>query len=110
MANIEKHDLNAKFDPNAEGGTPNLLFVRPGLKQLYLNLPPGTAMPEHDHEGDQVTVLCMVGEANMVIAGESHPLKAGELMVFSGAHRVEPRNDGDEPCGLLIGLSAEVID
>lgn len=100
-----KHDLNAAYMPENMDPRPNMLFKGNGMTTLYLNLPPGKAMPVHDHAGCQVTVVAMQGEANMVVADLPHQLKQGELLTFSGELQVEPRNDSDAPCGLLILLA-----
>ena len=99
-----KHDLNAAFAPQAEA-KPTLLFKGGGMTTLYLNLPPGKGMPVHDHPGCQVTVVCMKGQANVVLEGEANPLREGELLTFSGELQVEPRNDAAEPGALLILLA-----
>lgn len=100
-----KFDLNAAYAPDNSDAKPNLLFKGGGMTTLYLNMPPGKGMPVHDHVGCQVTLVCMQGQANVVLAGEAHPLRAGELLTFSGELMVEPRNDSTAPCGLLILLA-----
>lgn len=100
-----KHDLNAAFAPGSTDAKPNLLFKGGGMTTLYLNLPPGKGMPVHDHVGCQVTIVCMRGEGNVVLMGEPNRLKEGELLTFSGELMVEPRNDSQAPCGLLIMLA-----
>lgn len=109
MEQVNRFDLNEYFSPNGGDAKPNLLFKREGLKTLYLYVPPGMGMPVHDHPGCQVTLIGMQGQANVVVNGVSHPLLPGELITFSGEHRVEPRNDSTEPCGVLITL-AQVAD
>src|SRR5690606_5651194 len=94
----------AAFAPGADA-RPNLLFKGGGMTTLYLNLPPGKGMPVHDHVGCQVTLVCMQGEANVVLAGEPNPLREGELLTFPGELLVEPRNDSAAPAGLLILLA-----
>lgn len=99
------HDLNAAFDEACTDAKPRLLFKGGGMTTLYLNVPEGGGMPVHDHPGCQVTVVCMVGEANVVLEGAPNRLRAGELITFSGVHQVEPRNGGSGPCGMLILLA-----
>lgn len=108
MNSTEKHDLNALIAAEPTSAKPDLLFREGGVTTLYLNLPPGSGMPEHDHVGCQVTLLCLRGEANVVIDGESHTLPEGQLISFNGQRRVEPRNDSAAPCGLLITLAETV--
>ncbi|MFA5551760.1 MAG: cupin domain-containing protein [Trueperaceae bacterium] len=105
LAVAEKFDLNAAYAPGSPDAKPSLLFKGGGMTTLYLNMPPGKGMPVHDHVGCQVTLVGMQGEANVVVAGQPHPLRQGELLTFSGAHLVEPRNDSDAPCGVLILLA-----
>lgn len=100
-----QHDLNAAFAPESTDAKPSLLFKGGGMTTLFLNLPPGKGMPVHDHVGCQVTIVCMRGEANVVLMGQPNPLKEGELLTFSGELMVEPRNDSQAPCGLLIMLA-----
>lgn len=100
-----KHDLNAAFAPGNTEAKPNLLFKGGGMTTLYLNMPPGKGMPVHDHVGCQVTLVCMQGQANVVLAGQPNTLNEGELLTFSGELMVEPRNDSQAPCGLLIMLA-----
>jgi len=102
---ISQHDLSSAFSPGADP-KPNLLFKGGGMTTLYLNLPPSAGMPVHDHVGRQVTLVCMKGEANVVLAGEPTRLREGELLTFPGELLVEPRNDSAAPAGLLILLAA----
>lgn len=105
MTAVDKVDLNSCFAPDLGAARPQKLFEKPGLTTLYLNLPAGKAMHVHEHPGCQVMLVGMVGTANVVVEGVAHTLAAGELLTFSGDTQVEPRNDGTEPCGLLVSLA-----
>lgn len=102
---ISKYDLNSCYVPENPEAKPTLLLKEPGLTMLYLNMPPGKGMPVHDHAGCNVTLQGMAGEATVVVSGEPHTLRPGELVSFSGELQVQPRNDGAAPCAVLITLA-----
>lgn len=87
------------------GANRQLLINEDGLKVLYLSLMPGQGMPVHNHPGCTVVIQGLVGEATVWLDGEEHPLKAQELMSFSGERSVSPRNLSAEPAGVLITLA-----
>lgn len=100
-----RHDLTAAFAPKAAGANRQLLINEGRLKVLYLSLMPGQGMPVHNHPGCRVVIQCLVGEATVWLDGEEHPLKAQELVSFSGELSVSPRNLSTEPSGVLITLA-----
>jgi mannose-6-phosphate isomerase-like protein (cupin superfamily) len=69
-----------------------------------VDIGPGESIPEHDETGrDQEEVFFVIsGSATVVIDGEDHPAPAGTFARLDPVHRRTVRNDGAEPCSVLI--------
>jgi len=85
-------------------------FVRPVLFKgertttLLLCLKPGQAVPSHRHEGFELMLQPLGGEAEAVLDGERVTLRAGELVFVDGANDFAPANTGAENFSMLITL------
>jgi uncharacterized cupin superfamily protein len=69
-----------------------------------VQIPPGEQIPEHaETDRDQEEVFFVVsGEPTLVIDGEDHPAPAGTFARLDPARRRTVRNDGRDPCDVLI--------
>ena len=85
-------------------------YVRPVLFKgerttaLLLCLKPGQAVPPHRHEGFEIILQPLKGEAEAVLDGERVTLRAGELVLVDGANDFAPVNKGGENFSMLITL------
>jgi quercetin dioxygenase-like cupin family protein len=85
-------------------------YVRPVLFKgertttLLLCLKPGQAVPPHRHEGFEIVLQPLGGEAEAVLDGERVTLRAGELVFVDGANDFAPVNTGGENFSMLIML------
>ncbi|HEY9402922.1 MAG TPA: cupin domain-containing protein [Pyrinomonadaceae bacterium] len=85
-------------------------FVRPVLfkgertTSLLLCLRPGQAVPSHRHEGFEIVLQPLQGEAEAVLDGEQATLRAGEIVFVDGANDFAPVNRGDKNFTMLITL------
>jgi quercetin dioxygenase-like cupin family protein len=85
-------------------------YVRPVLFKgerttaLLLCLKPGQAVPSHRHEGFEIVLQPLGGEAEAVLDGERVTLRAGELFFADGANDFAPVNTGGENFSMLITL------
>jgi mannose-6-phosphate isomerase-like protein (cupin superfamily) len=69
-----------------------------------VEIPPGESIPEHDETGrDQEELFYVIsGSPTLVIDGEDHPVQPDTFARLDPEHRRTVRNDGDEPCSVLI--------
>ena len=69
-----------------------------------IEIPPGESVPEHDEtERDQEELFYVIsGSPTLVIDGHEHPAPAGTFARLDPAHLRTVRNDGSEPCSVLI--------
>lgn len=69
-----------------------------------VEIPPGESIPEHDEtDRDQEELFAVVsGSATLVIDGEDHPAPSGTFARIDPARRRTVRNDGSDPCSVLI--------
>jgi quercetin dioxygenase-like cupin family protein len=85
-------------------------YVRPVLFKgertttLMLCLKPGQVVPPHRHEGFEIVLQPLGGEAEAVLDGEALTLRAGQLLFVDGANDFAPVNRGDENFKMLITL------
>ena len=85
-------------------------YVRPVLFKgerttaLLLCLKPGQAVPPHRHEGFEIVLQPLRGEAEAVLDGEQIRLRAGEVVFVDGANDFAPVNRGGENFSMLITL------
>jgi uncharacterized cupin superfamily protein len=78
-----------------------------GCRSFGVNLveiPPGESIPEHNEtERDQEELFLVIsGLPVLVIDGEDHPARPGTFARLDPPHRRTVRNDGSEPCSVLI--------
>ncbi|MGZ4331878.1 MAG: cupin domain-containing protein [Solirubrobacteraceae bacterium] len=69
-----------------------------------VDIPHGESLPEHDEtERDQEELFfVMSGSPMLVVDGEEHPAPSGTFARVDPAHSRTVRNDGSEPCAVLI--------
>ncbi|HEX8746594.1 MAG TPA: cupin domain-containing protein [Pyrinomonadaceae bacterium] len=85
-------------------------YVRPVLfkgertTSLLLCLKPGQSVPSHRHEGFEIVLQPLMGEAEALLDGERLTLRAGELVFVDGGNDFAPVNRGDENFTMLITL------
>jgi quercetin dioxygenase-like cupin family protein len=85
-------------------------YIRPVLYKgerttaLLLCLKPGQSVPSHRHEGFEIVLQPLRGEAEAVLDGEPVTLRAGEVLFVDGANDFAPVNRGDENFSMLITL------
>lgn len=85
-------------------------YVRPVLHKgerttsLLLCLKPGQAVPAHRHEGFEIVLQPLKGEAEALLDGEQTTLRAGELVFVDGANDFAPVNRGAQDFAMLITL------
>jgi len=85
-------------------------YVRPVLFKgertttLLLCLKPGQAVPSHRHEGFEILLQPLQGEAEAVLDGEATTLRAGEVILVDGANDFAPVNRGGGNFSMLITL------
>jgi quercetin dioxygenase-like cupin family protein len=85
-------------------------YVRPVLFKgeratvLLLCLKPGQSVPPHRHEGFEIVLQPLRGEAEAVLDGELVTLRAGEVVFVDGANDFAPVNRGDANFSMLITL------
>ena len=80
------------------------LFKGERLRTLLLCLAPGQAVPAHRHEGFEILLEPLRGEAEITLDGETLTLGAGELVLVDGANDFAPVNRGRENFAMLITL------
>jgi quercetin dioxygenase-like cupin family protein len=85
-------------------------YVRPVLFKgerataLLLCLKPGQSVPPHRHEGFEIVLQPLKGEAEAVLDGEPVTLRAGEVVFVDGANDFAPVNKGQSNFSMLITL------
>lgn len=85
-------------------------YVRPVLFKgerttaLLLCLKPGQSVPPHRHEGFEIVLQPLGGEAVAVLDGERVTLRAGEVIFVDGANDFAPENKGSGDFSMLITL------
>lgn len=85
-------------------------YVRPVLHKgerttsLLLCLKPGQAVPAHRHEGFEIVLQPLKGEAEAVLDGEPVTLRPGDVVFVDGANDFAPVNRGGENFSMLITL------
>lgn len=85
-------------------------YARPALFKgerttaLLLCLKPGQAVPSHRHEGFEIVLQPLRGEAEAVLDGEQTTLRPGEVVFVDGANDFAPVNRGAQEFAMLITL------
>lgn len=96
LESIEKYDPAKFFRVE--------VFKGERLRTLLLTLTPGQSVPAHRHEGFEILLEPLRGEAEIVLDGESVTLRAGELILVDGANDFAPVNHGSVNFAMLITL------
>jgi len=81
-----------------------MLFKGERTTSLLLFLKPGQAMPSHRHEGFEIVLYPLRGEADAVLDGKRITLRAGEVIFVNGENDFAPVNKGSENFSMLITL------
>ncbi|HLM55119.1 MAG TPA: cupin domain-containing protein [Pyrinomonadaceae bacterium] len=93
---VEKHEDEKYVRP--------VLFKGERTTTLLLCLKPGQSVPSHRHEGFEIVLQPLRGEAEAVLEGQPTALRAGELVFVDGANDFAPVNKGGENFSMLITL------
>ena len=69
-----------------------------------VEIPPGESIPEHDEtQRDQEELFFVIaGSSVLVIDGQDHPAPTGTFARVGPRYRRTVRNDGSDPCSVLI--------
>ena len=67
---------------------------------VLMTVPPGGEIGDEVHEGIDQLLVFVEGEAEAILAGESSPVRAGEIVLVPGGTRHNFRNTGDGPLRL----------
>ena len=93
---VEKYEDDSYVRP--------VLFKGERTTSLLLCLKPGQSVPPHRHEGFEIVLQPLGGEAEAVLDGEPVTLRAGEVVFVDGANDFAPVNRGGENFSMLITL------
>ena len=96
IAEVEKYEDEKYVRP--------VLFKGERTTALLLCLKPGQAVPPHRHEGFEIVLQPLKGEAEAVLDGEQVTLRVGELIFVDGANDFAPVNHGGQEFAMLITL------
>jgi len=79
----------------------------PGMEMDRIELPPGGRMPGVPHTpGTREYLACERGELALTVAGETWPLRPGDVLAFRGDQRHSYANTGN---GTAVGYSVVVL-
>lgn len=85
------------------------VLVEPGLSGIEhlaavrMTIPPGAAMPRHDHGESEALLVPLAGELLLVgVDGRVERLAAGMLAVVAAHERISVENPGGEPATVLM--------
>jgi mannose-6-phosphate isomerase-like protein (cupin superfamily) len=67
---------------------------------VLMTIPPGGEIGDEVHEGIDQLLVFVEGEAEAILAGESSPVRAGQVVLVPGGTRHNFRNAGDAPLRL----------
>src|SRR3954454_7507291 len=81
-----------------------VLFKGERTTSLLLCLKPGQAVPAHRHEGVEILLQPLRGEAEAVLDGARVTLRAREMLFVDGANDFAPMNHGIRTFSMLITL------
>jgi quercetin dioxygenase-like cupin family protein len=85
-------------------------FLRPEVlegersRTLLLCLRPGQSVPAHRHEGFEIVLNVLRGEADLTLDSEQVTLRAGDVVLVDGANDFAPANSGEGNFSMLITL------
>lgn len=93
---VEKYEAEKYVRP--------VLFKGERTTALLLCLKPGQSVPPHRHEGFEIVLQPLKGEAEAVLDGEPVTLRPGEVVFVDGANDFAPVNRGVQNFSMLITL------
>ena len=96
IGEVEKYEVEKYVRP--------VLFKGERATALLLCLKPGQSVPSHRHEGFEIVLQPLRGEAEAVLDGEPVILRPGEVIFVDGANDFAPVNRGGENFSMLITL------
>ena len=67
---------------------------------VLMTIPPGGEIGDEVHEGIDQLLVFVEGEAEAILAGESSPVRAGQVVLVPGGTRHNFRNAGEAPLRL----------
>jgi quercetin dioxygenase-like cupin family protein len=85
-------------------------FIRPEVlegeraRTLLLCLRPGQSVPAHRHEGYEILLHGLRGQADLTLDGEPVTVRAGDVVLADGANDFAPANNGEANFSMLIML------
>ncbi|MFI1533693.1 cupin domain-containing protein [Streptomyces anandii] len=94
--------------PVPNGPTAEVLVPAGASEQvavLHVELPPGAALPEHDHGASQIALIPVTGTVELGHEGKSRTLTAGSVAHIATGERVALANPGTEPASLMVVAS-----
>ena len=97
LSELERYDDRGKFYRTE-------VFKSERTRTLLLCLAPGQSVPPHRHEGYDVLLEPLRGEAEITLDGETFALRAGEIILVDGANDFAPVNRTRESFAMLITL------
>ena len=80
------------------------VFQGERLDAHLLCMAAGQGVPSHRHEGCEVMLLPLRGEAEITLDGQAVRLRAGEVVFVDGANDFAPVNPGPEDFAMLAVL------
>ncbi|WP_016905279.1 cupin domain-containing protein [Streptomyces xiaopingdaonensis] len=73
---------------------------------VHMELPPGGAMPEHDHGLSEIVLIPVAGAVELRHNGQVRTLEAGTVATHVAVgERVSLSNPGDAPASLMVVAS-----
>lgn len=96
LAEIERYDDTKFLRPEVLTGERS--------RTLLLCLRPGQSVPPHRHEGFEIVLHTLRGEADVTLDGESVTLREGDVVLVDGANDFAPVNNGEGNFSMLITL------
>ncbi len=71
---------------------------------LLLCLRPGQSVPSHRHEGYEILLHVLRGEADVVLDDKQMTIRTGDFVLVDGANDFAPVNNGSGNFSMLITL------
>jgi quercetin dioxygenase-like cupin family protein len=96
LEEIEAYDDKKFFRPEVLRGERS--------RTLLLCLRPGQSVPAHRHEGHEILLHALRGEADVTLDGEDVTVRAGDVVLVDGANDFAPVNNGQGNFSMLITL------
>ena len=84
------------------------VMVTPRMRACFMQFAPGQVAALHAHDHGDETFLVMEGKAELIVAGESVTLAAGQLCCATKGTAHSLRTLGDEPVTLFLVVAPNV--